>query len=71
MESNFKEQDIKTFINLFWGRQDAYGVETAGGPITKREPLTQDHYLSHFKGTERIGIFPIFPNNEGFQIRSI
>lgn len=47
---------LKTFIRLFSGRTDAYGRNN----FCLKEALTEQIYLDHINGVQRIGVYPIF-----------
>ena len=50
---------IKIFRSVFQGREDAYGLETDGGPIAVREKLSDEIILDHLNGKKRIGVYPL------------
>jgi hypothetical protein len=48
---------ITIFRSLFFGREDAYGLETKNGPISVKEPLTDKEIQAHMEGNKRIGAY--------------
>ena len=55
--TNEKENNmIKTFMQLFSGRTDVYGINQ----LCLKEPPTKDIYKGHLTGAKRIGIYPIY-----------
>lgn len=50
----------KTFMHLFRGRTDCYGMNS----ICLKEPPTQEIYNQHLKGDKRIGVYPITQDNK-------
>jgi hypothetical protein len=51
---------LSEFIDLFSGRDDAYG-SWEGGCI--KQPVRQDLFMSHLLGDIGIGIYPVTPDN--------
>ena len=49
---------IITFMSLFVGRRDVYGINQ----VCIKEPLTKDVYDKHLKGMQRVGCYPITDN---------
>lgn len=57
------QAQIKIFRSIFFGRDDAYGLETPEGHTAVREPLTDSLIIDHIKGLKRIGSYPILSGN--------
>lgn len=49
---------LKTFVHLFSGRKDAFGMNN----FCMKSELTEEIYKNHIEGTQRIGVYPIFDN---------
>ena len=47
---------ITTFMQLFSGRTDVYGLNQ----MCLKEPLTKEIYQQHLDGVKRIGVYPIY-----------
>lgn len=51
---------VHLFTSLFRGREDAYG---ANGNRCVRRTLTDEVILRHLRGEQRLGIYPLLPDN--------
>ena len=58
---------LQTFLNLYRGRTDAYGVfnpTLAKEYQTIKAPLTTEHYKKHLAGEISLGVIPITPDGK-------
>ena len=58
--------DVQKFIDIFSGRQDAYGSDH--GSAIWRAP-THDDYVRHLEGVDGMGIYPVRPTALGPTVR--
>lgn len=56
------DANVHKFIDIFSGRQDAYGSDH--GSAIWRAP-TYDDYVRHLEGVEGMGIYPVLPTDQG------
>lgn len=65
METNqHKNEKVRLLQTLFSGNPSAYGLETPDGPVSVREPITDEILLDHIEGKKRIGCFLIQKDNK-------
>ncbi len=70
-----KIMSVERFKNIFEGLERAHGVtkigssngngtKVKGQSFVKREPVTDELWLSHLQGTDSLGVIPINDNNQ-------